>query len=458
MEVFNLNKHVYLSDLDSVCNSKKEMKYALDKILYENIVLNGDIVVLSFNQLADSNFIMSFLNDDIMKEVLINLFECGRIVVSKYKSGEVIISSAVRYIMQQIDKKIKSHDNDFIFSAVECLNIKNNKQKEIILNILKETLVYNDLNYLDNELSLSEIDIDEKNIKLIKNYAEFLIRISLSNISYISEKNGEITKFTECIDIACSALKNTNENIYNELSDLKERMDPKEQSRSKWIKKYTNGDDKPQEVEVVKNKLREVEVVIDTCYNLAVESSISQVTSIDDTIDKEKYFIERYNQILNNYQLNDHQYFLFGKNIELYEFTDIQKEYWQSAIRIIKSNNFNIQNNKSLQENIKNYRTVRIIGSFAILILTLLIIYSSGFMIDVMFNKFKVYVRILGFIFDIIAIILGDAIGYLLNIPNSFELFANKSQKYDMKNCKNIIKYQYYDKEVQRLYVTDNNK
>ena len=47
-----MNRYVYLSDLDSVCNSQEEIKYALDKTLYENIVLNGDIVVLSFNPVS----------------------------------------------------------------------------------------------------------------------------------------------------------------------------------------------------------------------------------------------------------------------------------------------------------------------------------------------------------------------------------------------------------------------
>lgn len=235
MEAFYLNRYVYLSDLDSVCNSQEEIKYALDKTLYENIVLNGDIVVLSFNQLADSNFIISFLNDNVMKEVLINLFECGRIVVSKYKSKDIIISSAVRYIMQQIDKQIKSlelsENNDFIFSAINCLNIENNKQKIIILTILKETLIYNDLNYLCKELgskSLSnEIDISENDILLLKNYAEFLVRISLGNISYIDEKTEKITKFTECVDIACSALKSTDLDVYKELSALKKKSHTK---------------------------------------------------------------------------------------------------------------------------------------------------------------------------------------------------------------------------------------
>lgn len=32
MEAFYLNRYVYLSDLDSVCNSQEEIKYALCKI------------------------------------------------------------------------------------------------------------------------------------------------------------------------------------------------------------------------------------------------------------------------------------------------------------------------------------------------------------------------------------------------------------------------------------------
>lgn len=456
MEAFYLNRYVYLSDLDSVCNSQEEIKYALDKTLYENIVLNGDIVVLSFNQLADSNFIISFLNDNVMKEVLINLFECGRIVVSKYKSKDIIISSAVRYIMQQIDKQIKSlelsENNDFIFSAINCLNIENNKQKIIILTILKETLIYNDLNYLCKELgskSLSnEIDISENDILLLKNYAEFLVRISLGNISYIDEKTEKITKFTECVDIACSALKSTDLDVYKELSALKGKISYQEQSRSKWIKEHNKN---------IKG-LQEVEAVINTCYNLAVESSISTIISIDDTEDKEKYFLKRYNQILNNYQLNNHQYFSSKQKDELYEFTDTQREYWESAIRIIKNENFNNNSNSSWQENIKEYRTARKTRYFVVWLLTLSILYFSGQVIDVTLDTFNGYVSISGIILDIIAIIFGDAVGYFLKVSNLIELFLDKKQRFDMRNCNNIVKHKYYDKEVPKVYVANNNR
>ncbi len=73
-----MNEIVYLYELDSICNTKKEMEYALDKALYEAIVLNGDKVALTFNQFADSVFIMSFLKNDRMRSVLIDLFKQHR--------------------------------------------------------------------------------------------------------------------------------------------------------------------------------------------------------------------------------------------------------------------------------------------------------------------------------------------------------------------------------------------
>lgn len=40
-------------------------------------------------------------------------------------------------------------------------------------------------------------------------------------------KNWKITKFTECVDIACSALKSTDLDVYKELSALKEKSHTK---------------------------------------------------------------------------------------------------------------------------------------------------------------------------------------------------------------------------------------
>jgi hypothetical protein len=243
-------------------------------------------------------------------------------------------------------------------------------------------------------------------------------------------------------------LKSTDLDVYKELSALKEKISYQEQSRSKWIKEYNKS---------IKG-LKEVETVINTCYNLAVESSISTIISIDDTENKEQYFLKRYNQILNNYQLNNHQYFSSKQKDEFYEFTDTQREYWESAIRIIKNENFNNSSNSSWQENIKKYRTARKTRYFVVWLLTLSILYFSGQVIDVTLDTFNGYVSISGIILDIIAIIFGDAVGYFLKVSNLIELFFDKKQRFDMRNCNNIIKHKYYDKEVQKVYVANNNR
>lgn len=48
-----MNKSVYLYELDSVRNSKEEIQYAQER-MFREIILNGNQVILTMNQLADS--------------------------------------------------------------------------------------------------------------------------------------------------------------------------------------------------------------------------------------------------------------------------------------------------------------------------------------------------------------------------------------------------------------------
>ena len=43
-------------------------------------------------------------------------------------------------------------------------------------------------------------------------------------------------------------------------------------------------------------------------------------------------------------------------------------------------------------------------------------------------------------------IVGGDAVGYFLKVSNLIELFFDKKQRFDMRNCNNIVKHKYYDK------------
>ena len=78
-------------------------------------------------------------------------------------------------------------------------------------------------------------------------------------------------------------------------------------------------------------------------------------------------------------------------------------------------------------ENIKKYRTARKIRYFVVWLLTLSILYISGQVIDVILDKFNGYISISGIILDIIAIILGDVVGYFLKVSNLIKPFFDKN-------------------------------
>lgn len=59
---YNQRKYVYLFELDSVRKTDKEI-IAGQKALYTEIVENGNIVVLTFNQLIDSRAFFMFIFD-----------------------------------------------------------------------------------------------------------------------------------------------------------------------------------------------------------------------------------------------------------------------------------------------------------------------------------------------------------------------------------------------------------
>ena len=62
-------RYVYLFELDSVRKSDEEVLVA-QQALYDEIVGNGNCVVLALNQLTDSRAIMSMLHSDEQAKIL----------------------------------------------------------------------------------------------------------------------------------------------------------------------------------------------------------------------------------------------------------------------------------------------------------------------------------------------------------------------------------------------------
>ncbi len=80
--------------------------------------------------------------------------------------------------------------------------------------------------------------------------------------------------------------------------------------------------------------------------------------------------------------------------------------------------------------------------------ITILILYYSGIAIDYLMDGVNYFVRISSAILGIIAVILGDIVGYVLKVPNLIETFFDKQRKFILKNYRNIVKHQLYNKEI----------
>ena len=71
-----MSKYVYLFELDSVRKTDEEI-IAGQAALYDEIVTNGNIVVLTYNQMVDSRGFFSLLKNGEYKEALLKLFDSG---------------------------------------------------------------------------------------------------------------------------------------------------------------------------------------------------------------------------------------------------------------------------------------------------------------------------------------------------------------------------------------------
>ena len=78
-----MKRFVYLYELDSVRNSSQEIQRGQDA-LFEEIVKKGNTVVLSFNQLTDSEAFLCAIRDEKMYEQMVTLFIQGALKISRY--------------------------------------------------------------------------------------------------------------------------------------------------------------------------------------------------------------------------------------------------------------------------------------------------------------------------------------------------------------------------------------
>lgn len=133
-----MNKQVYLFELDSVRKTDAEIKKGQDA-LYDEILGNGNTVILSMNQITDSKSILCMLYDEKKYEFLKTYLMSGKIKISRFGT----VRTASQYIQNAIDKNLAKNNDVFIFSA---LPVKSNQKRLLLL--MKEVLVNADLSLI----------------------------------------------------------------------------------------------------------------------------------------------------------------------------------------------------------------------------------------------------------------------------------------------------------------------
>ena len=429
-----MKKLVYLFELDSTCNSEKEIASA-QHTLFKEILFKGNKVVLSYNQLSDSKVFFKMIENDKIYEYLIELFKLGCIKISQYrKSDNEEVRTASQYIQAAIKKckAEKDNKNAYIFSVMPVSNQDEELDKiEKSLQYSDITILEDELKNIENKLQQNKIESDKKDVekeklrwKNIIKYIKMILLLSTENLA----KNGSVTYETPRIfeiieeiisfyhgkevklkgntskEIKKINLLNTNNNeecnllnqatkILSEIYDSIKNENGKN-NRSFWIRKIEE-DKKSKNIDPEKAYLL-AELIVDLCYNYTVEMSIRGIyieyalntdanIKIIRSLEFKKNFEKRLIQHFIDYEINEHIYNQNRNNSEvkleenyLKNEKVILESEWNTAVRILKeTNRFKI--NDKIEEKLKNEEKIIEKEWLKVLIRYFVVMFSTTF-------------------------------------------------------------------------------
>lgn len=287
-----MRKYVYLFELDSVRKTDDEIITG-QKALYDEIVLNGNIVVLTYNQLVDSRGFFSLLCDEEYSQSLIRLFEMGAVRLSQF--GE--IRTVSQYLLQSIED-----DKEFIYSALPlCYSQKR------LTALMKRCLIYSDLSEIhgyiecarqrtdtakdtldqlfvelvDGVEQKSQLTIDQMEIVLENLYAllRTVLRVSALHDIYIYPRDPEEYKELKLSDILQAVINFqnvTDQPLFADAVKLLCGLEATKQgnnNRSVYIRDISG------QAQQASLECRQyAQAIVDLCYNYACENSIRNIS------------------------------------------------------------------------------------------------------------------------------------------------------------------------------------
>lgn len=355
-DIREIMKQVYLFELDSV-KKRDEQIITAQKALFDEIVCNGNCVVMSLNQLVDSRMILSMLNSEKYSSVLNFLFQYGYLKYSRY--GDYRTPS--QYIQRSIEDR-----RDFIYSALPVKStqyrlcemiknaLKNDDVSEIAESIEKQKKAAETLDLFDEcsdgKNRHADITKEEaiKSLEYICSFVKLTIDISISNDSFVPaiEYTEEYRPFSfmDFMDLAvkfdCRIEGYAQASaILKAVKQYLEANNRALQSRSEWIKAINRMKDPDNPIHY-----RLSECIVGLCYNYTVEYSIHNVSKHYETsslFDQEHASFK--NDFLNRLELewqdgaDSGKYYLLEEtnHFEWFEETDGLPD-WGLALRVLE--------------------------------------------------------------------------------------------------------------------------
>lgn len=328
------SKLVYIHELDSVRNSSAEIEHARNR-LYEEIMLNGNIPVISFNQLSDSKAFLGLVLDgdaDDSNRGLRNmeyLMEAGRIRVARF--GDKRTPS--QYLQDNLAKRNgKTARDRFILSGWPIPSGLDECQIGSLHETIRLALRNSDPDYLDRHdgsdatrakagfggHEAANPRLNGTAIKPLKQLVEFMLFISKAQLAYADISMGTKPQFEEILELlldriergeivgrsedmlrqqdrrrqladACKILRGVEKTIRNGLEPggIKNRSTwhnmLKEAAESKGV------DLTKRSTSACSSDFRLAFQIVDLCYNMTVEAGIDRCSLFLNPADENRF-------------------------------------------------------------------------------------------------------------------------------------------------------------------------
>ena len=288
------NKQVFLFELDSVRKTDEEIILG-QNMLFDEIVRNGNIVVMTYNQLIDSRGFFSLINGPQMYECIMELFNQGYIKISQYGS----IRTVAQYVLESIEKNLNTTSENFIYSAVPVRS-----DQKYLLDLMKRSLIYSDFSEIDEYISGQNDDLDKlfkcagketcivdhdnaiEQLKHLRQFIKLTLNVSAKPEFYNpprklkQDKDDKDITFRTILDYVIDDMKNTDKDYIeiwteaiNILKAINNDIDPKIMSRTIWHQKLLE-----QQYNGKVEHYQYAEAIVDLCYNYRQELSIYNVS------------------------------------------------------------------------------------------------------------------------------------------------------------------------------------